>query len=127
MKQSGARRGDRPRTRREAVLLTVAVAAAALVLAIPASAKRDRDRGGEHEHETEHDAVRDAVARGEIKSLADIIEAVRGKLPGEIVGTQLERKHDKWLYEFRTVDRDGRLFEVYVDAASGEIARIKEK
>lgn len=125
MKQSGARRGDRPRTRREAVLLTVAVAASVLVLAAPASAKRDRDRGGEHEYE--HDAVRDAVARGEIKSLADIIEAVRGKLPGEIVGTQLERKHDTWLYEFRTVDRDGRLFEVYVDAANGEVVRIKEK
>ena len=105
----------------------MAVAVSALVLAAPVSAKRDRDRGGEHEHEPEHDAVRDAVARGEIKSLADIIEAVRGELPGETVGTQLERKHDTWLYEFRTVDRDGRLFEVYVDAANGEVVRIKEK
>lgn len=75
----------------------------------------------------DHDRVRDAVMRGEIKPLADILEAVRGKLPGEIVGVEIERKNDRWIYEFRVVDAKGRLFDAYVDAASGEIQRIKEK
>ena len=33
----------------------------------------------------------------------------------------------RWRYEFRVVDGQGRLFEVYVNARSGEIERIKEK
>ena len=75
----------------------------------------------------DHDAVRQAVERGEIRSLADILGLVRGKLPGEIAGVEIERKNGRWLYEFRTVDAKGRLFEVYVDAGNGQIERIKEK
>jgi uncharacterized membrane protein YkoI len=75
----------------------------------------------------DHDQVRQAVARGEIRPLADILGAVRGKLPGEITGVEIEQKSGRWLYEFRVVDRAGRLFEVYVDAGTGEIERIKEK
>ena len=75
----------------------------------------------------DHDAVRLAVARGEIRPLADILAAVREKLPGNIAGVEVERKAGRWLYEFRVVDGNGRLFEVYVDAQSAQIDRIKEK
>lgn len=75
----------------------------------------------------DHDAVRLAVARGEIRPLADILAAVREKLPGSIAGVEVERKSGRWLYEFRVVDGKGRLFEVYVDAQTAEIGRIKEK
>jgi len=75
----------------------------------------------------DHDAVRLAVARGEIRPLADILAAVRDKLPGNVAGVEVERRAGRWLYEFRVVDRTGRLFEVYVDAQSAGIERIKEK
>lgn len=75
----------------------------------------------------DHDAARLAVARGEIRPLADILAAVREKLPGNIAGVEIERKSGRWLYEFRVVDGNGRLFEVYVDAQSAGIERIKEK
>lgn len=75
----------------------------------------------------DHDAVRLAVARGEIRPLADILAAVREKLPGNIAGVEVERRAGRWLYEFRVVDGTGRLFEVYVNAQSAEIERIKEK
>lgn len=74
-----------------------------------------------------HDAVRRAVEAGEIRPLADIIADVRTKLPGEIAGVEIERKNDRWLYEFRVIDARGRLFEVYIDARDGTIERIKEK
>ena len=80
-----------------------------------------------HAEAFDHDAVRHAVERGEIRALADILTIVRGKLPGEVTGVEIERKNGRWLYEFRAVDGKGRLFEVYVDAKSGEIERIKEK
>ena len=75
----------------------------------------------------EHDAVRIAVENGELRPLADILANVRGKLPGDIAGVEIERKDGRWLYEFRVVDPKGRLFEAYVDGKSGEIERIKEK
>ena len=88
--------------------------AAVLLVAGPAAAR-------------DHDAVRRAVETGEIRSLSDILDHLRGKLPGEIVGVEVERKDSRWFYEFRAVDGRGRVFEVYVDARSGEIERVKEK
>lgn len=94
----------------------VVLAAAVLLSAGPVAAERPH-----------HDAVRHAVQRGEILSLSAILERVRGKLPGEIAGVEIEREDGRWLYEFRVVDSQGRLFEVYVDARTGAIERSKEK
>src|SRR5512140_2584889 len=97
------------------------LAAAALVVATPRLADaHDQD-------EARRDEVRRAVESGEIHSLADILNTLRGKLPGEVAGVEIEHKGDRWRYEFRVVDSQGRLFEVHVDARSGEIERIKEK
>ncbi len=100
--------------------LAVPLMAAALLSAAPAALARDHDKD-------RRDEVRRAVEAGEIKSLADILAAVRGELPGEVAGVEIEREHGRWLYEFRVVDSKGRLYEVYVDARSGEIEKIKEK
>jgi uncharacterized membrane protein YkoI len=75
----------------------------------------------------DHDVARQAVERGEIKSLAEILQAVRDKLPGEIAGVKIEREGGRLTYEFRVVDARGRLLKVHVDAATGEIGRIREK
>jgi uncharacterized membrane protein YkoI len=75
----------------------------------------------------DHDRVREAVTRGEIRPLADILAAVRDSLPGEIVGVEIERKDGRWMYEFRVLGQGGRLLEIYVDARTASIERIKEK
>lgn len=80
----------------------------------------------EHERH-ERDEMRHAVERGEIRSLADILAALHGKLPGEVAGVEIEREDGRWLYEFRVVDSKGRLFKVYVDARTATIERTKEK
>ncbi len=90
--------------------------AAALAAVVPGSLRAD-----------ERDDIRHAVERGEIRSLADILAALRGKLPGEVAGVEIECKNGRWLYEFRVVDNAGRLFEVYVDAQTATIERTKEK
>jgi uncharacterized membrane protein YkoI len=77
--------------------------------------------------ESDRDEVRQAVLRGQIRSLADILAEVRGKLPGKIAGVEIEREDGRWLYEFRVVDDKGRLFNVYVDAKTATIERTKEK
>jgi uncharacterized membrane protein YkoI len=85
------------------------------------------DPGGHYDDRHDHDAVRAAVERREIKPLAELLDQVKGKLPGDITGVEIERKHGVWVYEFRIIDKQGRLFDVYVDAQSGEIKRTKEK
>jgi uncharacterized membrane protein YkoI len=96
--------------------MVLGIASATVLSTVPALAE-SRDQ----------DAVRHAVERGEIRPLTDILNAVRGKLPGEVVGVEIESKKGRWLYEFRVLDGKGRLFEVYVDAQSGEIDRTEEK
>lgn len=99
--------------------LAVPLLAGVLLAPLPAAAG-GHDRGAP-------DAVRRAVEAGEIKSLADILASIRGKLPGEVAGVEIERERGRWVYEFRVVDDKGRLYEVHVDARSGEIERIREK
>lgn len=109
------------RLRRNFSVLALLVAVAALGAAAPRLADaRDQD-------DLHRDEVRRAVETGEIRSLVDILAAVRGKLPGEVAGVEIEHKDGHWRYEFRVVDGQGRLFDVHIDARSGEIERIKEK
>jgi uncharacterized membrane protein YkoI len=107
---------------------TIGLAIAASVLtALPSGADPREHERREHGDRRDHDEARFAVEHGEIKPLAELLAIVRDKLPGEITGVELERKHEQWLYEFRVIDKAGRLFEVYVDAQSGDIKRTKEK
>lgn len=125
-----------------ALLLTLTVLSAASLLAATPSPTRaldlehdlSGDRSGDQTRDTHRnhdhhrrDQVRHAVEAGEIKSLADILQAVQGKLPGDVAGVEVERDDGRWRYEFRVVDDKGRLYEVTVDARSGEIEKIKEK
>ena len=87
--------------------------------AFAAGARADDDR--------DHDVARHAVERGEIKPLAEILQVLRDKLPGEIAGVKIERKGGRLVYELRIVSAGGRLLEVHVDAATGEIDRTREK
>ncbi|MET4449158.1 hypothetical protein ABIB75_007470 [Bradyrhizobium sp. GM2.2] len=81
--------------------------------------------GGGPTFARDHDDARRAVEAGEIRPLAEILNVVKGKLPGEVVGVKPEREAGAWLYEFRVVDVKGRVFEIHVDAKSGELERTK--
>jgi len=103
-----------------------------VVAASPAGRALAHDHEPHHGHDGQHGAVdhdeaRRAVARGEIRPLAELLTMIRDKLPGEITGVEIERRHGQWLYEFHVVDKAGRLFEVYVDPLSGEIRQTREK
>lgn len=73
------------------------------------------------------DEILAAVRRGEMRPLAEIEDAVRGKLPGEVLKVEVEREDGEWIYEFKTIDPRGRRSDVYVDAKTGKILEIKRK
>jgi len=89
------------------IIFALAGLAAAMTLA--ASAVDDKD----------HDLARDLYERGEIRALADIIATVNARDPGDIVGIDLVRQGDKWVYRFQIVGADGRRAMVDVDAGPG--------
>ena len=44
-----------------------------------------------------------------------------------MTGIEIERKNGRWIYELTVVDARGRIQEVYVNASTGEIERVKVK
>jgi uncharacterized membrane protein YkoI len=86
-----------------------------LAALLPSAALADRER--------DYDWARHAVERGEALALTEILTRVHPDLGGEVVGVKFERKRERWVYEFKVIDPAGRLWEVYVDAATAAILK----
>ncbi len=69
----------------------------------------------------DHDKARRALESHEALPLTELLDKVRPKLGGRIVGMELEREHGIYVYEFKVVTPKGRLKEIYVHAGTGEI------
>lgn len=75
----------------------------------------------------DQELARQALQEGRIRPLAEITEIVTPKLPGTILAVEFEVEEDgAMVYEFDVVDPDGKLKEVDVDAATGEILSIED-
>lgn len=100
---------------RVALLAAITISSAA---ATPASAGDDaRDQ----------EIARKALLEGRIRSLSEITEKVKPHLPGKILGVELDvEDNGRIVYEFDVIDPSGRLMEVEVDAATGEILSIED-
>ena len=73
------------------------------------------------------DEILSAVRRGEAMPLARIERELAGAFPGEIVKVEIEREDGRLIYEFKTIDAQGRRADVYVDAKSGAVLKVKRK
>ena len=96
-------------------LLAAALSRPALMLA------DDHDNKGERDH----DRARGAVERGDILPLETILAAIRPSIKGEIVGVDLEKEDGRWIYEFKVIDRRGRMLEIQADAKLATVLRIE--
>lgn len=109
----------------------LACAALSGLAAAPAleAAARDNDRehrSGRRRDDDYKDAAR-AREAGEITPLADVLAVVRAAHPGEVVGIELERKNNRWLYEVKLVTPERRYLEIYVDAHDKTIVKVEGK
>jgi uncharacterized membrane protein YkoI len=94
---------------------------AALLLAAPATLVRAGDDARDQE------IARKALLEGRIRSLSEITEIVKPNLPGKILAVELEVEDDgRLVYEFDVIDARGKLLEVDVDAATGDILSIED-
>lgn len=70
--------------------------------------------------DSDHEQARRAVQAGEILPLPQILERVARRYPGQVLEVELERKGDRWVYELKVLQSDGRLIKMDIDARSGE-------
>ncbi len=98
--------------------LLLAAAVLAITSAPPVRAGDDR---------RDQEIARRALKDGRIRSLSEITEQVRPRLPGKILGVKLDVEDGgRIVYEFDVIDPAGRLKEVEVDAATGAILSIED-
>ncbi len=97
-------------TKRTLLAATTAFLAAA---AAPAAAQERRD----------HERARAALEAGQIRPLSELLAEVERRYRGRVIEADLERDDGQWLYEFKILPPNGRLFRVEVDAATGQLVR----
>ena len=79
------------------------------MLVLPARADDDQDR------------ARDALARGLILPLSEIMNAIKVQAPGRVIEVEFDEDDGQYKYEMEILQPDGRLLELEVDAQSGRI------
>jgi hypothetical protein len=55
------------------------------------------------------------------------IKTASEKVPGTVVEAELEKKHDKVVWEVEVLAADGKLSEIHVDADSGAVIDVEDK
>jgi uncharacterized membrane protein YkoI len=97
------------------------------------STMADRNgHGGEGHGRHDHERAREALDRGEVRPIAEILAVVAREVPGEVVDVEFERGSragdgaDSWIYELKILTEDGRVLEVLVDAATGRLLKVEE-
>ena len=82
--------------------------------------------GGPQGGRPDYEIARDAVERGEILPLTQLLDILQKAHPGRVVEIDLEFRDGRLSYEVEIVTVDGRLIEVLVDAADGSILEYDE-
>ena len=99
--------------------------AVALLAASHIASTGDREYQWEDDDHA-YDRARRAVDLGEALPIAELLERMKTRVPGEVVGIEFTQEHGRWVYEFKIVDDSGLLLEVHVDAKTGKILSMEE-
>jgi uncharacterized membrane protein YkoI len=78
------------------------------------------------ENDIGHETARQLVESGRIRPLDAIVTKVSERVPGKLIETQLEYDDSLIVYELKILRSDGRVQEVEVDAATGQILKIED-
>jgi len=93
------------------------VLALALLLALaPYALAQDR---------RDHERARVALEAGEIRPLAELLGDIERRFRGRVIEADLDRDDGQWLYEFKILPPNGRMFVIEVDAATGALLRSR--
>lgn len=91
-----------------------------VTLSLPAGGESTPTRTSDYEMATE------AVTRGDFMPLDQILDIVSLSHPGRLVELDLEMENGRWVYEVELITPQGRLIEVELDAATGDILTVED-
>jgi uncharacterized membrane protein YkoI len=81
------------------------------------------DKKGKHEEEGN---VADLAKEAKV-TVDQAIKTATEKVQGTVVEVELEKKHDKTIWEVEIVGADGKVSEVHIDAATGAVIDVEDK
>lgn len=85
------------------------------------------DEHSEHSEHHERADMNEAIRRGEIMTLSDILDKVMPFIRGRIVEIELEREDGLPIYEIYIINDEGRRLEYEIDARTAEILSLGEE
>ena len=74
----------------------------------------------------DQECARQAVEAGLILPLSDLLQSLKSRIDGRVVGTELEREGEKWIYEIKFINAAGSLIEMTVDAQTGALLESED-
>ncbi|MBD3671041.1 MAG: PepSY domain-containing protein [Gammaproteobacteria bacterium] len=72
------------------------------------------------------DEVRSLTERGEIQPLQGILAELQKVRAGHAIEVELEQEDGRLVYEVEWLDPQGKVWEILIDAVSGEQIKVKE-
>jgi len=101
------------RARLSALVLAAAIGALSASLALA-----DKD---------DHVEARELLRRGAIVPLAQVLDVVAKRVPGDVIEVELEREDDgSWEYDVKVLTPTGLVRKVKLNARTGVVVRIKD-
>ena len=71
----------------------------------------------------DHQQARRLKALGEILPLEQILTAAKAEQSGRVIEVELKNKHGRHVYEVELLNTHGEVWELYFDAATGELIK----
>ena len=72
------------------------------------------------DREPDAETVREWVEAGKVLPLEELLARHRERIPGRLLDLEVEREHGRIVYELEVVDDQGQVYEIYLDAQTGE-------
>ena len=112
---------------RRTVLIAFAMLATGQFRSSDVRADGESSSAGKDLDVDDHHNAAKARAAGQILPVSEILEDIRKKYPGEIVGFELEQEDGRWVYEFKIITPESHFIEVYIDAKDKSLVKVEGK
>ena len=88
---------------------------------------KDGDKDDDRDEDDNDDikSASSAVERGEVAPLSVIIKIALAHTPGQVIDVKLRHESSSYVYRIKILTRNGRKRELYIDARTQEIKRVK--
>jgi len=75
----------------------------------------------------EAEKARSLTDTGALLPLEQILEKAQAELPGRVIEIELDQENGRYTYELEIVDAEGRVWELEMDAATGEVLETERE